>query len=125
MMKVISAAVVLLAGFVATASAGEISKSALGSMGFSSMQKMSDNDGLAVRGKGTSASVWGSGTANFWSRSGNATETTGYQASSQHKRSSSTALGANIALAGKVSGSDSGFRFTVIGAAGGSFASAH
>ena len=47
--------------FAATAKAGDlaVSKSTLGSMGLGSMQQMSDNDGLAVRGKGTQASVWG------------------------------------------------------------------
>jgi hypothetical protein len=53
--------------FAATASAGDlaVSKSTLGSMGLASMQTMSDNDGLAVRGKGTFANVWGGSSATF------------------------------------------------------------
>jgi hypothetical protein len=53
--------------FAATASAGDlaVSKSTLGSMGLSSMQVMSDSDGLAVRGKGVFAGVWGGSAANF------------------------------------------------------------
>jgi hypothetical protein len=56
------AAVMLLA---ATASAGElaVSKSTLNHMGLGGMQTMSDTDGSAVRGKGTSASVLGFSTA--------------------------------------------------------------
>ena len=106
-LRVIAAALVLFAGFALSASAGEISKSALSSMGFSSLQKMSDNDGLAIRGmggkSGTHAAVWGSGTANFASPAGNATETTGYEAGSQHKHTARPALGGNIALAGQAS----------------------
>ena len=50
---------------VSAKAADAVSKSTLSSMGFSSMQVISDNDGLAVRGKGTSASVWGESTANY------------------------------------------------------------
>jgi hypothetical protein len=58
------AALMLLA---ATASANDlaVSKSTLGSMGLGSMQTMSDGDGLAVRGKGTFAGVWGSSSAHW------------------------------------------------------------
>jgi hypothetical protein len=51
----------------ATASAGDlaVSKSTLGSMGLGSMQQISDNEGMAVRGKGVSAAVWGGSVANF------------------------------------------------------------
>jgi hypothetical protein len=53
--------------FAATASAADlaVSKATLGSMGLSSMQSMSDSDGLAVRGKGTFANVWGGSSATF------------------------------------------------------------
>ena len=62
--RIFSAATLVLCALVASASAGEISKSTLSSMGLGSMQQLSDNDGLAIRGMGTSAAVWGEGTAN-------------------------------------------------------------
>jgi len=52
---IIGGGAVLVIGMFATASAAEpsaISKASLGSMGLGGMQLMSDNDGLAVRGKG-------------------------------------------------------------------------
>ena len=106
------AAAVILAGFVASASAGEISKSTLKSMGLGGMQQLSDSDGLAVRGKGTSASVWGQGTANFF---GGTTSTNGYAASADHHHSSSFAVGANVSAAGVVS--SHGFILAVAGGA--------
>lgn len=127
MMKVFSAAIVLLAGLVATASAGErgatISKSNLSGFGFASMTQMSDNDGLAVRGMGTKASAWGSGSATYNSPNGTATSSNGYRASSQNKRGDSLAAGANVSLAGEAwSGRHGKTNFIVIGAAGGSVA---
>jgi hypothetical protein len=59
----IFAATVLLNGTVAKVSAaeraGDVAKSTLGNMGLGSMQPMSDDAGLAVRGKGTFVHVWG------------------------------------------------------------------
>jgi hypothetical protein len=52
---IIGGGAVLAIGMFAAASAAEpaaISKASLGSMGLGGMQLMSDNDGLAVRGKG-------------------------------------------------------------------------
>ena len=53
---ILCAALVLVAGMVASASAAErtasVSNSALASMGMGSMQVMTDHDGLAIRGKG-------------------------------------------------------------------------
>jgi len=52
--------------FATAASASEpVAKPTLSSMGLGSMQQMSDTDGLAVRGKGTYASVWGGSQANI------------------------------------------------------------
>jgi hypothetical protein len=111
---------------VASASAAErVSKSTLSSMGLGSMQLMSDNDGLAIRGKGTSASVWGEGTANYKGQ----TSTNGYAASSSHHHSSSSAVGANISVAGtvKINANSNGLSVHAnLGVAGGaSFAAAH
>ena len=59
----IFAATVLLSGTVAKVSAAEraggVAKSTLGNMGLGSMQPMSDDAVLAVRGKGTFVHVWG------------------------------------------------------------------
>ncbi len=80
------AALVVVASMAVSASAADaISKSTLSSMGFGSMQQISDTDGLAIRGKGTYASVWGESTANFKGQ----TSTNGYQAGASHKHGSS------------------------------------
>ena len=89
---------------VASASAAEVSKSTLNTMGFGNVSVMSDIDGLAIRGKGTSASVWGEGTANYTNRNGSNTSTNGYQAAASHHKGSSTANGTNISYAGNLSG---------------------
>ena len=62
---VASLALALLASTAMVASAAEpaVSNNALSSMGLGGMQQMSDDEGLAVRGKGTSAGVWGGSTA--------------------------------------------------------------
>ena len=74
--------------FAATASAGDlaVSKSTLDSMGLSGMQEMSDTDGMAVRGKGVFAEVWGGSQANWFS--GN-----GQQSSSNHYAAGASWLG--------------------------------
>jgi hypothetical protein len=66
-MKSFAIACSLLMLFAATASAADlaVSKSTLGSMGLTSMDEMSDSEGLAVRGKGVSAAVWGGSQAAF------------------------------------------------------------
>jgi hypothetical protein len=101
-------AALLVAGIAASATAGEhVSKSTLASMGFGSVQVMSDADGDAVRGKGwfgpsygTSASVSGSSTANYWGHSGNATASNQYSASSKHKFGPASAQGESNSFAG-------------------------
>ena len=66
-MKNVVIACFVLMLFAATASAADlaVSNSTLGNMGLGSMQVMSDTDGLAVRGKGVSAAVWGGSQAQF------------------------------------------------------------
>ncbi len=120
------AALVVVASMAVSAKAADaVSKSTLNSMGFSSMQLMSDTDGLAIRGKGTSASVWGEGTANYLGQ----TSTNGYQASSSHRKHSSSAQGKNLSVAGtvKVRYNSNGLSVKAnLGVAGGfSSASAH
>ena len=67
-------------------------------MGLGSMRVLSDNEGLAIRGMGTSASVWGESTANFLGQ----TSTNGYWASASHWHGSSSAKGKNFSFAGIV-----------------------
>ncbi len=114
---ILCAAIVLVASMSAVVSAGELSvpKSTLNSMGFSSVSVMSDNDGLAVRGKGTSASVWGQSTAVF----GPNTSTNGYSASASHYFGSSTAVGHNNSFAG-ITNTFGHFTSSTIVSAGGS-----
>ena len=115
-------ATVFIIGSIGSVSGREISKSTLGSMGLNTMQQLSDNDGLAIRGKGTSASVWGSGVANFH---GGTTQSSGYAAAVAHNYGSSTASGGDFNLVGVAHGTVGGsINFVVIGAVGGSFASA-
>lgn len=123
--RIFSAATLVLCALVASASAGEINKSTLKNMGLGSMQQLSDNDGLAIRGKGTSASVWGEGTATYQGQ----TSTNGYQAAASHRHGSSSAEGKNVSFAGiaNVKVNNDGFRVrATLGVAGGfSSASAH
>ena len=126
-----SCALVLFGCLISTASAGElaVSKSTLGNMGLGSMQVLSDTDGLAVRGKGTFAGVWGSSTA-LWQAS---TATNNYEAGAQWVNKSSLAHGESFSFAGNVQATflqdptGSALSIQVIGAiAGGSArASAH
>lgn len=92
------AAIVL---FAATAKAGDlaVTKSTLSSMGLGSMQTMSDNDGLAVRGKGTAAAVWGTSTAKWY---GGQFSNNNYEAGSSWIGKSSGAKGSSYSFAGKI-----------------------
>jgi hypothetical protein len=98
MRNVVIACCVLML-FAATASAGElaVSKSTLGSMGLSSMQVISDADGLAVRGKGTSAAVWGGSQAQI---DGQFSQNF-YQAAAQWHGAPSSAVGGSLSFAAK------------------------
>jgi hypothetical protein len=86
--------------FAATASAADlaVSKSTLGSMGLGGMQVLSDDDGLAVRGKGTFASVWGGSQAKF----GNQFSENYYEAGAQWLGKGSSAGGKSLSFAGEV-----------------------
>jgi hypothetical protein len=93
-----SSALVLFA-FVSAASAGEaISKSTLGHMGLGGMQIMSDTDGMAIRGKGTFAGVWGSSTAQWNGQSAN----NNYEAGAQWVGKSSFAKGESKSFAANI-----------------------
>jgi hypothetical protein len=99
-MKSFAMASVVLLLFAATASAGDlaVSQSALGSMGLGGMQVLSDDEGLAVRGKGTFAGVWGGSQASFH---GQFSENH-YEAGAQWIGKGSSAGGNSLSFAGKV-----------------------
>lgn len=64
-LRILCASVVLLGSLAATASAADrgasISQATLASMGLGNAQPMSDSQGMAVRGMGSIAIVWGTG----------------------------------------------------------------
>lgn len=66
-MKILAIAFTAVILTTATAAAHEraVSKSTLDGMGLPTMQPLSDDDGLAVRGKGSFAGVFGTSSANW------------------------------------------------------------
>jgi hypothetical protein len=102
-MKTIALVCTALMLLAATASAGDlaVSKSTLASMGLGGMRTMSDTDGLAVRGKATSAAVWGGsqviwlGPNNFGNGANN------YAASASWLGAPSSAVGGSLSFAGQ------------------------
>ena len=93
---------VLAAGLVNTAKAEDVSKAALNAMGFGNATIMTDAEGLTVRGKGTSASVWGQSRAFFRDYYGSSSASNGYNAGASHHYGSSYAKGASDSFAGRV-----------------------
>ena len=124
-LRILTAATVVLASFAALASAADVSKSTLNGMGFGNMQQMSDTDGLAIRGKGTSASVWGESNVAYRGQ----TAVNGYAADASHHHSASSAEGKNLSFGGttKIHYNSNGLSVRAnLGVAGGfSSASAH
>jgi hypothetical protein len=105
---IICAAVALVASVSATVSAGEVAgavpSTTLNSMGFGGVEIMSDQAGLAVRGKGTYAYVWGGSSAMYRGRNGGAYADNYYDAGSRNRYGSSKAVGGSISFAGNKSG---------------------
>jgi hypothetical protein len=102
-MKYVAIAGAILMFGAATAVAGDaISKSTLGSMGLGGMQRLSDNDGLAVRGKGTFASVSGTSHAKFAHGGSLFESSNSYEAGAQWIGKSSSAHGSSLSYALKV-----------------------
>ena len=93
-----SCALVLFACVSSASAAEPISNSMLSNMGLGSMQTLSDTDGMAVRGKGTFAGVWGGSTAVFQGSSA----TNNYEAGAQWAGSASYADGGSMSFAGIV-----------------------
>jgi len=107
-MKYVAIAGALVIFSAATAAAGDlaVSNSTLSSMGLGGMDRMSDNDGLAVRGKGTFANVSGTSYASWaagpqydpvLSESSNS-----YEAGAQWIGKSSSAHGESFSFAGQI-----------------------
>jgi len=88
----------VVAMMTCSATAGEVSQSALADMGLSNMQSMSDEDGMAVRGKW--ALVGGIGTAAVL---GGGSETTFFLAGTD-RFNRNGAAGANLSFEGTVLG---------------------
>ncbi|MGE4134549.1 MAG: hypothetical protein AB7E98_02465 [Pirellulales bacterium] len=101
-MKSFALACAVLVGLVASAKAADVSKSTLNDMGFGAATIMSDADGLTVRGKGTSAGVWGASIANYNTYRGDNSALNGYEAAASHHHGSSYAKGSNLSFAGNI-----------------------
>lgn len=101
---IVFAAVALVVGLTASVSAGEpagaVPATTLSSMGFGGVEIMSDADGLAIRGKGTYAYVWGNSSASYHGRNGQAWAYNEYGAGVSHRHGSSTAVGGSFSFAG-------------------------
>lgn len=92
--------VLLISAASAMAAQPVVPLATLQGMGLGQMRSMSDNDGLAVRGKGTSASVWGSSQANWAGQS----SSNNYSASASWQGKPSGATGNSYSFAGKFQG---------------------
>ncbi|MGD9724694.1 MAG: hypothetical protein AB7O59_20650 [Pirellulales bacterium] len=124
---IICAALGLIALFAAPVSAGDVASvpaTTLSSMGFGGVQIMSDDAGLAVRGKGTSASVWGGSSVLYTNRNGGAEASNSYAADASHYRGSSSAVGGSLSFAGNATSYGHGTKVSVNFAGGGAFARA-
>ena len=92
----------LLAG-PAMAAEWPVSDSTLGGMGLRGMQRMSDSDGLAIRGRGVHAGVWGGSITTWGSPGTTATSSNFYQAGSRwHGNNSTAASGQSLSFAGQI-----------------------
>lgn len=99
-------AALLISSASAMAAQPVVPAATLQGMGLGQMRPMSDDDGLAVRGKGTSASVWGSSQARWAGPSnlGGQSSSNNYSASSSWLGKSSGAVGSSFSYAGKFQG---------------------
>lgn len=108
----ITCGVMMLCAASASGNELAVSKSTLGNMGLGSMQTMSDSDGLAVRGKGTFASVSGGSlavhqpvTTTPWGSFASGPATTAannYEAGAQWLGKDSAAAGQSLSFAGQI-----------------------
>jgi hypothetical protein len=101
-MKSLAIACAVLVAAVSSAKAADVSKGTLEAMGFGSAKIMSDNDGLAIRGKGTYAGVWGTSSAAYGDHTGASSASNSYKAGAHHKYGSALAKGDSDSFAGRV-----------------------
>jgi hypothetical protein len=93
------AAALIFSGILTSAASANdlaVSKSTLDSMGLRAMQEMSPADGLAVRGQGTGAGVWGGSVATW----GGQTSSNFYSAGSSWLGQPSSAGGSSFSFGG-------------------------
>jgi hypothetical protein len=83
---------------VALAAESSVSKSTLNDMGLGRMQSLADDAGLAVRGKGSMAGVWGGSTASW---PGGQSSSNNYAAGSSWLGKGSSAGGNSLSFSGK------------------------
>jgi hypothetical protein len=99
-MRALAIATVLsLLATAASAADSNVSKSTLDDMGLGTMQSLADADGLAVRGKGTLAGVWGGSTASW---PGGQSSSNNYSAGSSWLGKGSSAGGNSFSFSGRI-----------------------
>jgi hypothetical protein len=99
-LSICALAVLFSAAFASMAAAeapAAVGSQTLSAMGLGGMEKMSDEAGLKVRGKGTFAGVWGGSSASYKGQSA----TNNYEAGSNWNHKSSFANGGSLSFAGK------------------------
>ena len=98
-MRILAIACTILLLCAATASADDsaVSKAILDSMGLGTMQALPDSDGMAVRGQGTSAGVWG---GSFASWGGQSSSNNYFASSSWIGSQGSSAFGNSLSFGG-------------------------
>ncbi len=98
-MKTLAIACACVLLVAATASAGDVavSKSTLDGMGLGTMQPLSDQEGALVRGKFTSAGVWGGSIATW---NGQSASNSYFASSSWLGNNGSSAFGNSLSFAG-------------------------
>jgi len=93
----IACAYVLLVSATASAGDAAVSKSTLDNMGLGTMQPLPDREGALVRGKFTSAGVWGGSIANW---NGQSASNSYFASSSWLGTNGSSAFGNSLSFGG-------------------------
>jgi hypothetical protein len=99
-LSIFALAALMSTSFASLAAAGSpvaVKSQTLSAMGLGGMEKMSDEAGSKIRGKGTFAGVWGGSSANYKGQS----SSNSYEAGSNWHGKSSFATGGSLSFAGK------------------------
>lgn len=99
-LSIFALAVLSSAAFASVAAAEApvaVKSQTLSAMGLGGMEKMSDEAGSKIRGKGTFAGVWGGSSANYRGQS----SSNNYEAGANWHGKSSFATGGSLSFAGK------------------------